>query len=168
MSPVCFVTEVRSTLRVPAPPARTSRFPNLPRSACADLRPFRFALLCFKGGDTPQLALATPRLRQVAFGMYVTCHCHNKGNSKHKEETSMSKTSTTPRPNIYQIVTDRIVQSLKAGIIPWEKPWPESAFHRRPIPPQFPHRQALSRHQCSPALVRLLRIAFLAHVQTGC
>jgi len=36
----------------------------------------------------------------------------------------MSKTSATaPRPNIYQIVTDRIIQSLKAGVIPWEKPW---------------------------------------------
>jgi antirestriction protein ArdC len=31
--------------------------------------------------------------------------------------------ATTPKPNIYQIVTDRIFQSLKAGVIPWEKPW---------------------------------------------
>ena len=31
------------------------------------LRPFHFALLRYKGGETPQLALATPRLRQVAF-----------------------------------------------------------------------------------------------------
>src|ERR1017187_6976473 len=85
-------------------------------------------------GDTPQLALATPRLRQVAFGMYVTCHCHNNGNSKHKEEQSMSKTSTTPRPNIYQIVTDRIIQSLKAGVIPWEKPWQSPHFTGGPFP----------------------------------
>ena len=36
----------------------------------------------------------------------------------------MSKTAATaPKPNIYQIVTDRIIQSLKAGVIPWEKPW---------------------------------------------
>ena len=33
------------------------------------LRPFQSALLRYKGGDTPQLALATPRLRQVAFGI---------------------------------------------------------------------------------------------------
>src|ERR1035438_2421497 len=38
------------------------------------LRPFHSASLHCKGGDTPQLAVATPRLRQVAFGMYVTCH----------------------------------------------------------------------------------------------
>lgn len=30
---------------------------------------------------------------------------------------------TSPKPNIYQIVTDRIIDSLKQGIIPWEKPW---------------------------------------------
>ena len=29
------------------------------------------APLRYKGGDTPQLAVATPRLRQEAFGMYV-------------------------------------------------------------------------------------------------
>jgi hypothetical protein len=40
----------------------------------AALRPFHYALLRYKGGETPQLAVATPRLRQVAFGMYVTCH----------------------------------------------------------------------------------------------
>jgi antirestriction protein ArdC len=26
------------------------------------------------------------------------------------------------RPSIYQTVTDRIISSLKAGVIPWEKP----------------------------------------------
>jgi antirestriction protein ArdC len=74
----------------------------------------------------------------VAFGMYVTCHCHNNGNSKHKEEASMSRTSTaTPRPNIYQIVTDRILQSLKAGVIPWEKPWQSPHFTGGPFPRNF-------------------------------
>jgi hypothetical protein len=28
-------------------------------------------LLRYKGGETPQLALATPRLRQVAFGIWL-------------------------------------------------------------------------------------------------
>src|ERR1700691_6120980 len=36
-------------------------------------RPFHSALLRYKGGDTPQLALATPRLRQVAFGIWLKC-----------------------------------------------------------------------------------------------
>jgi hypothetical protein len=39
----------------------------------AALRPFYSALLRCKGGDTPQLALATPRLRQVAFGIWLKC-----------------------------------------------------------------------------------------------
>jgi hypothetical protein len=91
-----------------------------------------------KGGDTPQLALATPRLRQVAFGMYVTCHGHNNGNSKHKEEALMSKTSATAlRPNIYQIVTDWIIQSLKAGVIPWERPRQSPHFSGGPFPRNF-------------------------------
>jgi hypothetical protein len=39
----------------------------------ASLRPFHSALLRYKGGETPQLALATPRLRQVAFGIWLKC-----------------------------------------------------------------------------------------------
>jgi antirestriction protein ArdC len=31
--------------------------------------------------------------------------------------------NTASRPSIYQTVTDRIISSLKAGAIPWEKPW---------------------------------------------
>ncbi len=50
----------------------------------------------------------------------------------------MSRISTTtPRPNIYQIVTDRIIQSLKAGIIPWEKPWQSPHFTGGPFPRNF-------------------------------
>jgi len=50
----------------------------------------------------------------------------------------MSKTSTTTaRPNIYQIVTDRIIQSLKAGVIPWEKPWQSPHFSGGPFPRNF-------------------------------
>jgi antirestriction protein ArdC len=57
----------------------------------------------------------------------------------------MSKTSTTTsRPNIYQIVTVRIIQSLKAGVIPWEKPWQSPHFSGGPFPRNFltgkPHR----------------------------
>ena len=33
------------------------------------------------------------------------------------------KATTTAKANIYQIVTERIIASLRTGIIPWEKPW---------------------------------------------
>jgi hypothetical protein len=36
----------------------------------ADAPPFHSASLYCKGGDTPQLAVASPRLRQVAFGIW--------------------------------------------------------------------------------------------------
>ena len=38
------------------------------------------------------------------------------------------------RPNIYQIVTDRIITSLKAGVIPWEKPWKTPRYAGGPFP----------------------------------
>jgi hypothetical protein len=58
------------------PRSRGARgFPNLPRCACADLRcASSFPLLLrlrFKDGETPPLASCYPRLRQVAFGMYM-------------------------------------------------------------------------------------------------
>jgi antirestriction protein ArdC len=50
----------------------------------------------------------------------------------------MSKTAATaPKPNLYQIVTDRIIQSLKAGMIPWEKPWKTPHFNGGPFPRNF-------------------------------
>ena len=33
------------------------------------------------------------------------------------------KQAPAEQPSVYQIVTDRIIASLKEGIIPWEKPW---------------------------------------------
>ena len=85
------------TLKATAKPSKGSSAPRArkprPQSSALrlcrpplTLRPFHSASLHCKGGDTPQLAVATPRLRQVAFGMYVTCHCHNNGNSNHREE----------------------------------------------------------------------------------
>ena len=35
----------------------------------------------------------------------------------------MKKPSTSSRLSIYSTVTDRIISSLKAGVIPWEQPW---------------------------------------------
>jgi antirestriction protein ArdC len=41
------------------------------------------------------------------------------------------------RPSIYQTVTDRIISSLKAGVIPWEKPWKTPHFTGGPFPRNF-------------------------------
>ncbi|QNI35877.1 ArdC family protein [Edaphobacter albus] len=49
----------------------------------------------------------------------------------------MKKAKTTNRPSIYQTVTDRIVHSLKAGVIPWEKPWKTPRFAGSPSPRNF-------------------------------
>jgi len=48
----------------------------------------------------------------------------------------MKKTSNS-RPSIYQTVTDRILSSLKAGVIPWEKPWKAPRFAGGPFPRNF-------------------------------
>jgi antirestriction protein ArdC len=120
--------------RKPLPQSSALRLCRPPHA----LRPFHSALLRYKGGETPQLALATPRLRQVAFGMYVTCHCHNNGNGNHREEAPMSKkAAAATKPSVYQIVTDRITASLKAGVIPWEKPWQTPHFAGGPFPRNF-------------------------------
>ena len=49
----------------------------------------------------------------------------------------MKKPSTSNRPSIYQTVTDRIISSLKAGVIPWEKPWASPRFTGGPFPRNF-------------------------------
>ena len=41
------------------------------------------------------------------------------------------------RPSIYQTVTDRIISSLKAGMIPWEKPWKTPRYAGGPFPRNF-------------------------------
>jgi len=47
------------------------------------------------------------------------------------------KKPSTNRPSIYQTVTDRIISSLKAGVIPWEKPWASPRFTGGPFPRNF-------------------------------
>ena len=49
----------------------------------------------------------------------------------------MKKTKSSNRPSIYQTVTDRIISSLKAGVIPWEKPWKAPRFAGGPFPRNF-------------------------------
>ena len=45
--------------------------------------------------------------------------------------------ATNSRPSIYQTVTDRILSSLKAGVIPWERPWKSPRFTGGPFPRNF-------------------------------
>ena len=47
------------------------------------------------------------------------------------------KAATTAKSSVYQIVTDRIIASLKAGVIPWEKPWQTPHFAGGPFPRNF-------------------------------
>jgi len=49
----------------------------------------------------------------------------------------MSRKATAAKPSIYQTVTDRIIASLKAGVIPWEKPWRTPHFTGGPFPRNF-------------------------------
>ena len=49
----------------------------------------------------------------------------------------MKKTATIAKPSIYQTVTDRILSSLKTGVIPWEKPWQTPHFSGGPFPRNF-------------------------------
>jgi antirestriction protein ArdC len=46
-------------------------------------------------------------------------------------------TKAAPKFNLYQTVTDRIIASLKAGVIPWEKPWKSPHFTGGPFPRNF-------------------------------
>jgi antirestriction protein ArdC len=39
-----------------------------------------------------------------------------------------------PKFNLYQVVTDRIIASLKAGVIPWEKSWKALQHAGGPFP----------------------------------
>jgi len=47
------------------------------------------------------------------------------------------KQTPTDRTSVYQIVTDRIIASLKDGIIPWEKPWKAPTFAGGSFPRNF-------------------------------
>ena len=47
------------------------------------------------------------------------------------------KAAATTKPSVYQVVTDRIIASLKAGVIPWEKPWQTPHFAGGPFPRNF-------------------------------
>ena len=72
---------------------------------------------------------------------------NTKGNRNKNSESELQSRPETPqnedqkqskdRPSLYQTVTDRIIASLKAGVIPWEKPWKTSCFEGGPFPRNF-------------------------------
>jgi antirestriction protein ArdC len=49
----------------------------------------------------------------------------------------MQKTITLAKLSVYQIVTDRIIASLKNGIIPWEKSWTAPTCSGGSLPRNF-------------------------------
>jgi N-terminal domain of anti-restriction factor ArdC len=107
----------------------------------AALRPYRSACSSTsRVGDPPPLALATPRWRGP--GPRRVCeNSHSRTIQKQKlRSPSMSSKAakkTAPKLNLYQTVTDRIIASLKAGVIPWEKPWKSPHFTGGPFPRNF-------------------------------
>lgn len=48
--------------------------------------------------------------------------------SKSKTRTRKSTRRRSKRPDVYQIITDRIVAALEAGTVPWHKPWKGADF----------------------------------------
>ncbi|MGI4981501.1 MAG: ArdC-like ssDNA-binding domain-containing protein [Janthinobacterium lividum] len=45
-----------------------------------------------------------------------------------KKQKAAQNSATAAKSNIYQVVTDRILTSLREGLIPWEKPWQAPSF----------------------------------------
>ena len=70
----------------------------------ASLRPFHSAPLRYKGGDTPQLALATPRLRQVAFGIWLKCR-RPRPKTRSNDHDDQKATPQDFRPSPYPAFT---------------------------------------------------------------
>jgi hypothetical protein len=89
MSPVYFVTQVLSTLKWALPPARVKGFPHnfwLRKKSRDEAAPS--ALL--RVGDTAPLDTCYPRLRQVAFGMYMPRFNADVQKPNPKEEAPMA------------------------------------------------------------------------------
>src|SRR5271170_5572605 len=120
------------------PRSRGARgLPNLPRFACADLRCAPPSALLRVGDTPPHCALLPP---PSPGGVRHVHAAFQRGSAKAKADKgakAMKKTDTKNRPSIYQTVTDRILSSLKAGVIPWEKPWKSPRYAGGPFPRNF-------------------------------
>lgn len=53
----------------------------------------------------------------------------------YQEHTKMAKANNTTARDTYQEITDKIVQALEAGTVPWEKPWRTSGALATPHNP---------------------------------
>jgi antirestriction protein ArdC len=72
-----------------------------------------------------------------------------KTKTNRKQQKSESELQSRPEPlrnqkakagekaSLYQAVTDRIIASLKAGVIPWEKPWKTTSYEGDAFPRNF-------------------------------
>jgi hypothetical protein len=61
----------------------------------------------------------------------------SKSELQSRPEPLRNQKAMEDRPSLYQTVTDRIIASLKAGVIPWEKPWKTPRFKGGPFPRNF-------------------------------
>ena len=80
---------------------------------------------------------------------------------------TVQNSATISKPSLYQTVTDRILASLKAGSIPWEKPWQAPTYTGGSFSPATSGPASLPQRQRHAALVYSLLGTLLAHRQTG-
>src|SRR5579883_2385104 len=92
MSPVYFVTQVLSTLRGAAPIARRQGVSPIFRAALVQTGLWPPPLR--SGGETPPRAPCYPRLRQVAFGMYMPRFNADVQRPNPRSEDTMSSVTT--------------------------------------------------------------------------
>jgi antirestriction protein ArdC len=67
----------------------------------------------------------------------ISPHAGSAGEQNVMAHRNHRNAATVSRPSIYQTVTDRIISSLKAGVIPWEKPWKSPRYAGGSFPRNF-------------------------------
>jgi len=85
------------------------------------------------------LTIALAALAGVGQGQGVFESKHSQATEKRGNIMNKSTAAepTTSKPSIYQVVTDRIIDSLKNGIIPWQKPWKAPSYAGGSFPRNF-------------------------------
>ncbi|RRA50483.1 DUF1738 domain-containing protein [Acidipila sp. EB88] len=74
-----------------------------------------------------------------------------------------SKKTSAPKLNIYETVTARILASLRAGVVPWSKPW-QGNSKGTAFPSNY---RTLPRHQRASAVGLAVCLQLLADLQAG-
>src|SRR5258708_24024373 len=67
----------------------------------------------------------------------ISLHAGSAGEQNVMAYRNHRNTATSSRPSICQTVTDLIISSLKAGVIPWERPWRSPRYAGSPFPRNF-------------------------------